>query len=178
VIIYQYDYYQLFRTLGIKDKILIKDYLDLVNNKNLQQQVELFLMGRATYKLRYLYTSYPAHVFFNQPCMPPFLRNWHNHFDNYGNIMPGYCGGISLGNWENLNELIDIGIEIEKKPVLKYIIENNFQGLKEFADNYGYKESDSGYISKCDLCLDIRKHLVSKDLFAELNPKEFYHRLN
>ena len=31
-----------------------------------------------------------------------------------------------------------------------------------------------GYLSKCDLCLDLRRHLVSKQDFAELSPKEFY----
>jgi len=31
---------------------------------------------------------YPATSFFNIPCQPPILRNWHNHFDNYGNLMP------------------------------------------------------------------------------------------
>jgi len=31
-----------------------------------------------------------------------------------------------------------------------------------------------GYVSKCDLCLDLRKYLVTKDDFEELNPGEFY----
>jgi hypothetical protein len=35
-------------------------------------------------------------------CSPPFLREWHNHFDNYGNYMPGFCGGISFWNCRNL----------------------------------------------------------------------------
>jgi len=48
------------------------------------------------------------------------------------------------------------------------------KGLFKFAVDFGYAESQSGYLSKCDLCLDIRKYLISKHNFNELSPKEFY----
>jgi len=37
-----------------------------------------------------------------------------------------------------------------------------------------YQESPEGYLSKCDLCLDLRKCLVSEGDFEELCPKEFH----
>ena len=174
VMVYQLEYYRQFKQLGVKNRIAIADYLSLIPAETLSADVELFLMGRAVDQLQMFYPSCAPQRFFYEPCQPTFIRNWHNHFDNYGNFMPGFCGGISLGKWQYLDELIDIGIELEKKTVLKFIIENNFQGLKNFAENYGYHEPDSGYVSKCNLCLDIRKHLVTKEKFAELNPIEFY----
>jgi hypothetical protein len=137
----------------------------------------LFLMGRAARRLRDFYPALQANKFFNEPCRPPVLRNWHNHFDNYGNIMPGYCGGISLGNWRELDELVRQGIDREEHPVLGFLISEDMQGLFSFARDMEYQESPEGYISKCDLCLSLRGYLVSRGEFEELSPKEFYDQL-
>jgi hypothetical protein len=109
-----------------------------------------------------------------ESCSPPFLREWHNHFDNYGNYMPGFCGGISFGDCRQLDQLLEEGIDTEKKPVLAYIAQGNFAGLLDFARHHGYKESQEGYFSKCHLCVDVRKHLVTIDTFEELAPRQFY----
>jgi len=177
VMVYQVAYYHRFRQLGIKDRIALEDYLALTEGERLAEHVELFLMGRAARQLREFYPTYPAHTFFGEPCRPPFLRNWHNHFDNYGNFMPGYCGGISLGRWKDLDRLETEGIDLDEHPVLRFLIAEDVRGLLRFAQDFGYQESQEGYVSKCDLCLDIRRHLVSRQNFDELNPKEFYAQL-
>lgn len=177
VMVYQQEYYRRFRRLGIKDRISVEDYMALTGDESLADRVELFLMGRATRQLRGFYPTYPAHRFFDQPCRPPFLRDWHNHFDNYGNLMPGYCGGISLGRWQELDGLTEEGIDLEERPVLRFLIAGDMRGLFRFAQDLGYQASQEGYLSKCDLCLDIRKHLVSIGDFAELQPKKFYAHL-
>ncbi len=174
VVVYQMAYYRRFRQLGIKDRISLKDYLALTKGERLAEQVELFLMGRATRQLREFYPMYPVRSFFREPCRPPFLRNWHNHFDNYGNFMPGYCGGISLGHWSDLDTLVQEGIDLDRHPVLGFLIADDMRGLLHFAEDFGYQVSQEGYLSKCDLCLDLRRHLVSHGDFAELSPKEFY----
>ena len=172
--VYQYEYYKLFKLLGITDIISVEEFLNITKNEYFFDKVELFFMGRAAYSLKNLFQTHPAHTFFNIPCQPPFIRDWHNHFDNYGNFMPGFCGGISLGNWLNLDELLEIGVNLKEHPVLKYLVSSDMEGLFNFAADYGYTESADGYTSKCGLCLDIRKHLVSKDKFKELKPAEFY----
>jgi len=163
-----------FKQLGIKGRIALEDYMVLTNSEPLTQKVELFLAGRAAHQLRDLYPAYPPERFFSEPCRPPFLRQWHNHFDNYGNLMPGYCGGISLGNWLNLDHLLKEGIDLEEYPVLKFLVSGNMQGLVDLARDLGYEESPEGYVPKCDLCLDIREHLVSRKQFKELAPRAFY----
>ncbi|MFB0533316.1 MAG: radical SAM protein [Desulfatiglandales bacterium] len=174
VMVYQLEYYHRFKQLGIKERISLEDYLELTRKEDLTEKAELFLMGRAAYQLKKFYPPYPAPIFFNEPCRPAFLRNWHNHFDNYGNVLPGYCGGISLGHWQDLDRLIREGIDLEEHPLLGFLVAEDVQGLYHFAKDFGYQESGEGYLSKCHLCLHLRKYLVSKKDFEELNPREFY----
>ena len=174
VMVYQEEFYHRFRKLGIKDKIFYEDYLALSEAQQLPERVELFLMGRAASRLKSFYPAYPARTFFKEPCRPSFLRDWHNHFDNYGNVVAGYCGGISLGHWKDLQNLI---VDFERQPVLKYLIEEDMEGLFKFATEHGFQESDDGYVSNCHLCLDIRRHLVKNGEFPELSPKAFYENL-
>jgi len=176
VMVYQLEYYFRFKKLGMKGTISVEDYLK-EQWDNLTQNVEMFLMGRAASKLRHLYPKYPADFFLEEPCRPPFLRNWHNHFDNYGNILPGYCGGISLGNWRTLDKLLQEGIDLDSHPVLGFLIKQDFKGMLQLAKDFGFQESTEGYISKCDLCVEIRKYLLAKKEFDELKPIEFYSHL-
>jgi len=173
VMIYQLEYYFQFKRSGMTGRISMEDYLN-TQKDDLTSNVELFLTGRAAYRLKQLYRKYPPAYFFNEPCRPPFLRSWHNHFDNYGNYLPGYCGGISLGSWRNLEELLEEGVDLQTQPVLGFLINQDFRGLLQFAKDFGYNESTEGYVSKCHLCVDIRKHLVTKEGFEELRPREFY----
>jgi hypothetical protein len=174
VMVYQSEYYLLFKQLGIKGRMSLEDYLGLTHKEDLVEKAELFLMGRAAHQLREFYPAYPAQTFFKEPCRPPFLRNWHNHFDNYGNVMPGYCGGISLGHWHDLDRLMSEGIDLGRHPALKFLCAEDLQGLFHFARDLGYRETQEGYLSKCDLCLKLRTYLASRGDFEELSPKEFY----
>ncbi|KPK77975.1 MAG: hypothetical protein AMJ89_01470 [candidate division Zixibacteria bacterium SM23_73] len=173
VMVYQLECYLRFKKLGIKGTISLEEYVkDWWDN--LSEKLELFLMGRAVTRLKHLYPKYPSDSFLEIPCMPPFIRNWHNHFDNYGNCLPGYCGGISLGSWQALDKLIEEGIDLDHHPVLEFLISQDFKGLLQFAKDSGFQELKEGYISKCDLCTDIRKQLLAKKDINELKPKEFY----
>ena len=138
---------------------------------------ELFFMGRATYALKPYFPTYPAHAFFDMPCQPTFLRERHNHFDNYGSYIPGFCGGLSLGNWLELDTLLEEGIDLDNYPVLRFLVADDMEGLFHFAQDSGYPEAEQGHLSKCDLCLDIRRRLVTQGKFAELRPRQFYERL-
>ena len=177
VMVYQLEYYHLFKQLGITGRLSIDEYLKLTREKSLSDRVELFLMGRAAEKLKGLYPGYPSTRFLNTACQPDFLRGWHNHFDNYGNFMPGYCGGISLGSWFELDRLLKEGIDLQNRPVLEYLVQADMTGLLNFALDMGYPERSEGYVSKCHLCLDIRKYLVSKGDYDDLKPREFYEQL-
>jgi hypothetical protein len=72
VMVYQLEYYRRFKIWGLRDRVTFEDY-----------------------ELKDVYPRFHADFFFHDSCMPSFLRNLHNHFDNYGNYIPGFCGGIS-----------------------------------------------------------------------------------
>ncbi|MGC9350165.1 MAG: radical SAM protein [Anaerolineae bacterium] len=177
VMVYQGAYHRLFKRLGIEERLPFEEYAKLTKGTRIAQQVEFFLMGRAARTLHAGYPHHPPVHYFNEPCRPSFLRPWHNHFDNYGNYMPGYCGGISLGNWHDLSGLVERGIDPEDRPVLAYLAIEDIRALFRFALDLGYQARSEGYASKCDLCLDLRAYLVDVGEFECLAPREFYRQL-
>ena len=68
-------------------------------------------------------------------------------------------------------------MNLENRPVLHYLVRNDMQRLFNLAADLGYIELSEGYVSKCHLCLDVRKYLVSIGDYAELQPREFYEQL-
>lgn len=179
--VYQMEYYKRFLELGISGTVKYEDYLKIEREEDFMRNVEFFLTGRPVYGLSHImdnyYPRYSPEVLVPQPCVPDFVRPWHNHFDNYGNYMPGYCGGLSYGSWENLDSLIGTQPDPSEKPVLSRIIRNDFIGLLEFAEAQGYSADPRGYFSKCHFCVDLRKYLSENGDYTELSPKEYYTHL-
>lgn len=185
-IVYQELFYNQMKTINLKGTLSFKEYLSIMRNLDpLGLRIGLsypsmLLMGRIPYRLGYLYKKYPAEYFFNENCLEELTRRWHVHVDNYCNYITGYCAGISLGDARELDVLCQNGIELEEHPIIKRLVSTN--GLKrlfEYASKeYGYKEKREGYVSKCHLCLDIRRHIIERtDEFKELKPKNFYENL-
>lgn len=179
VMVYQVEYYRKFKRHGIKGTLPFDEYLRLEWGEEFARTTEFFIMGRAAYTIGAydLFPRYSANLLLDEPCRPPFLRNWHNHFDNYGNYVPGYCGGITLGDCRKLDRLLEVGIDPEEKPVLACLVRNDFQGLLKLAGELGYREDTEGYLSKCHLCVDIRRKLAERNDYRELEPKAFYSNL-
>ena len=180
--VYQQEFYQQFMRLGIKGRLSFEDYLGLPGSQQAIRYAEFFMMGRAPYQAHLfpgeMVSRFPAGYFFYQPCEPPFLREWHNHVDHYGNYMPGFCGGLSLGNIDNLKEWVEEGLDLREYPILDFIIKNDFKSLFEFARLEEYPAGKQSYYSKCHLCVDMRKFLASKSDYKELQPRLFYKYLD
>jgi len=178
VMVYQVEYYRRFTDLELRGTLRLEEYLRLEGITGFIRNVEFFMMGRAPYSLggmlRVAFPPLPAGRLLDEPCQPPFVRDWHNHFDNYGNYVPGFCGGISYGDCRNLDELIARPLTPGERPVLDMLMREDLRGLLGLAGGMGYVESEGGYLSRCHLCVDIRKHLASTGRFAELAPAEFY----
>ena len=174
VITYQEFFYSQFKRLKIKNTLSLEEYLRKAPDS--LRYVELLPMGRAPYELGYLYRKYPAEQFFDRSCREELTREWHVHIDNYGNYMTGYCGGISLGDSRNLNSMLK-GIDLDERQILEALV-TDLQKLYEIGVEFGYRERSEGYISKCHLCVDVRRHIAQQtDEFKELRPREFYYRL-
>ncbi|MCS7133098.1 MAG: radical SAM protein [Aigarchaeota archaeon] len=177
LMIYQEVFHHQFQRLGLRGTMNFNRYMETAGLSGLRY-VELLPMGRACYRLRGLFMKYPAKYFLEENCRGELLRGWHTHIDNYGNYITGYCGGISLGDARNLDELLEKGIDLDERPILGALM-NSLGELYEFAvKEFNYIEKSDGYISKCDLCLDIRRHIVENSgEYIELSPIEFYRHL-
>jgi len=173
-IVHQEHYFYQFLRLGITGKMTFREYL--ARGREGLSQAELLPMGRAAYAPD-LFRKQPAAAFFGQDCRTELLDPRRAHFDNYGNYITGYCGGIALSSLDRLSNG-DREVDPDERPVLAALLTD----IKELHDlavgDLGYVPKARGYVSKCHLCVDIRRRLAfSGDRFAELRPREFYSRL-
>jgi hypothetical protein len=174
-LVYQAFFYEQFRELQIKGSLSFRKYLERAPHS--LQFVELLPMGRAVYELEDLYVGYPARQFFGASCSGELTREWHVHIDNYCNYMPGFCGGISLGDARGLDELLG-GIDLGRRPILKALATDLKHLFDLVARDYGYEAREQGYVSRCHLCIDLRRHMALKaPEFQELSPIELYRHL-
>jgi len=106
----------------------------------------------------------------SKPCSE--LQNTgHFHVDYLGRYIPPGCTGMGI-------LLEDLGNELDPAsyPVLSRLYKQGLGGLLEHAQELGYVLNPGGYVSKCELCFDIRKYLVSADRrgHPDLTPERFY----
>ncbi len=186
VIVYQNIFLNQLRTIDLKGTLSFENYLSIMREKDplgLYAGLSfpsILPMGRVPYRLGYLYKRYPTSRFFDESCMEELTRNWHVHIDNYCNYISGYCAGISLGDARDLEKICQDGINLDENPIIEILVSpKGIMKLFEYAvKEYGYRERNDGYVSKCHLCLDIRKHIVEQtDDFNELKPRDFYRHL-
>ncbi|RLI26896.1 MAG: radical SAM protein [Candidatus Hecatellales archaeon] len=184
VIVYHELFYSQLESLNVKGILPFEEYLQRMvrlNPASLKEALSfpsLLPMGRMPYKLGSLYKRYPAEKFFEASCLGELTREWHVHVDNYCNYIPGYCGGLSLGDAGSLEALCEEGLELEEYPVLQALTRRLGDLYKLAVEEFGYEERAEGYVSKCHLCVDLRRHLARKtSRFKELQPREFYEHL-
>lgn len=170
--VYQTYFFHQFSRMGLRGTLSFEEYMRDGGHGLLH--AELLPLGRFPYKLAHLYESQPASHFLRGSCRAELTRDWHVHIDNYCNFVPGYCGGISLGDSRDLEKICQ-EIDLDKLRVVRALVKDLGE-LYRLASQFEYEELE-GYISKCHLCLDIRRHLVRHGEFAELAPLEFYEHL-
>ena len=183
VCIYTDYFYNQLQSIEEKKTYVLEEYLDAVGRERasleFSSDYSLIPNGRAAVQLAHLYEHHPASDFFKENCQKELSSPHHIHIDLYGHYIPGLCAGISLGDGRDLDSLYE-GIELQDKPVIQKLIQGGVEALFHWAqDEFNYSESLDGYIAKCHLCLDIRRHLVHSDQdFSELAPRQFYDFIN
>ena len=182
IILYTTYFYQQLQSIDSGHPLPLEDYLEAVGNERASlafaTEYSLIPNGRAATKLCELYEPHPAAYFFKDTCERELASPHHIHIDLYGNYIAGLCTGISLGDGRNLDSLYS-GIDLKKKPLIEKLVQGGVEALFNWAVNdFDYQEDLRGYIAKCHLCLDIRRHLIRSGVgFQELAPRAFYDNL-
>ena len=114
-------------------------------------------------------TMHPAEGFEGDDCGRILENTTHFHIDPLGNLYTGHCPGISVATVDDLHPTIDTS----KNPVYCQLAEGGpvwlWRGLAP-----DFEPDAKGYISKCHLCLEVRKHLRATGHYDELRPDEYY----
>ena len=114
--VYQTYFFERSQRMSIEGTLPFEIYMERGGER--LRRVELLLNGRVGYALGHLLPKRPAQAFSAASCRRDLVRDWHVHIDNYGNHLPGYCGGLSLGDCRNLEALVQDGLELDDLPVL------------------------------------------------------------
>jgi hypothetical protein len=123
------------------------------------------MSGRAADELAELLPRQPAAHFRDQTCGRELLESRHVHIDPYGNVFPGVCSGIILGNalrqtvpdlWRRL------AAGWREHPVVSACVTGGSYELMRRAAPLGYQQLPGGYADKCHLCTHVRQFLLER----------------
>jgi len=183
VLIYTQNYFQQFQELDPALTVPFDEYLDAMGEDQAASEMayndSLIPGGRAAIRLARLFTHHPAEHYFGETCARELSSPHHIHIDPEANYIAGLCAGLSLGDSKHLGEIY-AGLDLIGFPVLQRLVEGGVEALYNWSvSEHGYRESSLGYIAKCHLCLDIRRHLVQAGKrYKEIAPIAFYSELD
>ncbi len=137
------------------------------------------LTGRAAQAIAGLLQPGASGALAREVCDQAILGARHIHIDPYGNVFPGTCAGIILGNareqplqaiWADVTE------QYYTNPMLSALIEGGPHVLLRYARLLGgFEPRLAGYAGKCHLCSHVRQFLYEKRVFEKrLGPPQCY----
>jgi len=125
--------------------------------------------GRAASRLADGLQRHTVGKFDGDTCVRTFRSTSHFHIDPYGNLFTGGCPGISVANIENLHPTVDE----QAAPFFTALCTGGpVEAWRRHAPEF--LPDKAGYIGKCHLCLELRRHLFEQSVFNELRPAEMY----
>jgi hypothetical protein len=127
--------------------------------------------GRAASALKDSFMPRPASSYAGRTCFRDLTSTSHFHIDHYGNLITGLCPGIAAGTVDDLH----VPITEASHPAIHTLMKSGPVGLMAVAEREsGFEQRECGYVSKCDLCMDVRTSLRSTGEYEELRPDSFY----
>jgi hypothetical protein len=178
-IVYMPEWLQQISQFDVQKPISLNEYLKTYGHRKAGRMFwegySLISGGRCGYRLGDLTNRLSAIAYRGENCLHEILLSPHSHFDLFGNFIPGFCGGITLGDWHDLPG-VRAAYRGGKYPTLiRILIDSGPYGLYDLAlSAYEYQPLLNGYAGKCHLCVDVRKHLIKEADFRELAPPGFY----
>ena len=117
---------------------------------------------------------YPAAQFRGETAKA-ILGSRHVHIDGHGNIFPGVCSGIILGNavHATVQEVWQDAQHWQDNPVVALVCGGSYEPLRRAGPRL--PESPGGYANKCHLCACVRQFLFERHIWPEvIGPAECY----
>jgi hypothetical protein len=95
----------------------------------------------------------------------------HFHVDLFSNYIPGLCSGLAI-NYIDLGDVLSP----QEYPFLSTLYLHGIGGFFDLATTKYDFQPSRDYMSKCDLCFEIRRYFVLEKKIdsKELQPKGFY----
>ncbi len=148
--------------------------------EHLWQGFGLISGGRAGMVLGEHLHKHPAEDFESARCLRELAFARHSHLDLYGNFVPAFCSGISLGDWHELDRIVANFRAGDVSPMIAILLEAGPFGLyQQAAQEVGFKADPAGYAGKCHLCVAVRRRLVEAGCYPQhLLPEKFYESFN
>ncbi|HEY9088225.1 MAG TPA: radical SAM protein [Anaerolineaceae bacterium] len=183
VAIYTIDWLERIARIDVEQAVPLQQFIERYGEQRsgrmFWDDYGLVAGGRAGYALGHLKARHQPKDFRDESCRWELLYANHSHFDLYGNFIPSFCGGLSLGSWKNLPELRAAYRANKAPPLITALLVDGPYGLYMLArDEWNYQPLRGGYADKCHLCVDVRKHLAhSGATYPDLQPLRYYQDL-
>ena len=184
VMVYQSEWLPELARFGLKTPVPLEHYRREYGEREaglrLWMGFGLIGGGRAGYRLGAWVHRRPADAFAGTNCTQELAFAPHSHLDLYGNFIPSFCGGISLGEWHDLSVLVRDFRRGKTGALVRTLMESGPFGLyRKARDEGGYQPLTNGYVDKCHLCVDVRNHLAGMGAFpGVLAPAGFYQSIS
>jgi hypothetical protein len=179
VIVYLPEWLDLIGQFGVGEPVQLKKYLEAYGDSSSGRLFwggyGLISGGRSGYRLGNLVERLPFTEFQKSNCKQEILYAHHSHFDLYGHFISGFCGGLRVGTWRQLPDLLREFSSGRYPPMIELLIHSGPYGLCDLAiKEYNFSPMEAGYAGKCHLCVDVRRHMVSQSHIEEFQPIDFY----
>ncbi len=135
------------------------------------------LTGRAAEEIAPLLEMHDLDTYAGQNCRKSLLASRHVHIDPSGNVFPGACSGLVVGNarQNTLPQLWDLLLSGEDQ-ILQTLVQQGPHGLVSIGAQLGYQPDQDGFASKCHLCTKVRRFLWDTGKFAPtIGPQQCYY---
>lgn len=135
------------------------------------------LTGRAAEEIAPLLEMHDLDTFAGQNCRKSLLASRHVHIDPAGNVFPGVCSGLVVGNARHntLPQLWDLLLSGEDQ-ILQTLVQRGPHGLVSIAAQLGFQPDQDGFASKCHLCATVRRFLWGTGKFVPtIGPQQCYY---
>jgi len=178
VLLWKQDFYREIDFLEDNKTHSLEEYCDVYGDDYVELIPDRYWVshgGRALETFGKLKRGQSVHSIINQTLQgcTDLASVDHFHFDCRRNFIPGLCAGLSI-------QIEDLGspLDCDKYPIITRLYSQGIGGLLWFVmESYGFEASKPVYYSKCELCNEIRKFLVTeaKICSQELQPSQYYY---